>query len=77
VDLTHTDTVVKLTRTPPWAAQVNDKLQVVGQPNVFAVGDATDIKETKVRCSWGVHSQCHYACAVELQSLHLLHTVNT
>ena len=33
-----------------WAVQVNDKLQVVGQANVFAVGDATDIKETKVSC---------------------------
>jgi hypothetical protein len=28
--------------------QVNDKLQVVGHTNVFAVGDATDLKETKV-----------------------------
>lgn len=29
--------------------QVNDKLQVVGHSNVYAIGDATDVKETKVR----------------------------
>ena len=28
--------------------QVNDKLQVAGHHNVFAIGDATDIKEVKL-----------------------------
>ena len=56
----------QLTNVPSWAVQVNDKLQVVGQSNVFAIGDATDVKETKVRCSCGVRSRVamsvHWNC---------------
>jgi NADH dehydrogenase FAD-containing subunit len=34
--------------------QVNDKLQVAGHSTMYAIGDATDIKETKVglRLCW-------------------------
>lgn len=39
------------------AIKVNDKLQVVGHSNMFAVGDATDVKETKVGYLAGEHGK--------------------
>ena len=43
-------------------AQVTDKLQVQGLQNVFAVGDARDVKEVKLGYLARAQASTHHAC---------------